>query len=110
MKSTGLKITAIMLCVVLLGITVTVGVAVTTLGNVIKSESLDKIQGDTDRQALTMNEWLVYHKATVSATAAVLSQISDFSPESLRSSLREVLESNEVYQDVYIRIPDQGHR
>ncbi|MDR0491952.1 MAG: methyl-accepting chemotaxis protein [Oscillospiraceae bacterium] len=106
MRSVGFKITVVMLCVVLLGITVTVGVATTISGNVITNESLGKVQSETGRQAHIMDEWLVYHKASASTIAAAVSQINDYSKEYLTGILNAVLNDNSVYQDVYMGFPD----
>ena len=106
MKSIGFKITVIMLCVVLLGITVTVGVSTYISGNAIVEESLDKVRSETERQALMIDEWLMYHKASVSAVTAALSQVDDHSKDSLYGILEAVLKKNSVYQDVYIGFPD----
>ena len=106
MKSIGFKITIIMLCVVLLGIGATVGAAIIISDGAITSESLGKLRSETGRQALIMDEWLVYQKATVSALAPALSQVNDYSKKSLYSIFGAVLGSNSVYQDVYMGFPD----
>jgi len=106
MKSIGFKITVIMLCIVLLGLTVTIGVTTIISGNVITHESLSKIQSETGRQALIMDEWLTYQKATVSALAPALSQVNDYSKQNLHSIFNAVLSANNVYQDVYMGFPD----
>ena len=106
MKSIGLKITLIMLCVVLLGIAATVGVAIVISSDTITTESLGKLRSETGRQALIIDEWLVYQKATVSALGPALSQINDYSKESLFPMFSAVLNANSVYQDVYMGFPD----
>ena len=90
MKSIGLKITVIMLCVILLGIIITAGVATIISGNTIIRESEAKVRSETEKQGYIMNEWLSNHKATVGAEAAALSQISDYSQEYLRGILKAV--------------------
>ena len=106
MKSIGIKITVIMLCVILLGIIITVGVATIISGNTIIHESEEKVRAETEKQGYIMNEWLSNHKATVSAQAAALSEINDYSEGYLRGILKAGLDSNRVYQDVYMGFPD----
>ena len=106
MKSIGLKITVIMLCVILLGILITTGVATIISGSTIISESENNVKSETDKQARIMNEWLSNHKTSASTAAAMLSQIDDYSPEYLRDILTAVLNSNPVYQDAYMGFPD----
>jgi len=105
-RGIGFKLTAVMLCVILLGILITAGVATIISGNVITSESLNKVKSETEKQALIMDEWLVYHKAVVATLAATLSQVSDHSKENLYGILSEALVRNGVYQDVYIGFAD----
>ena len=106
MKSISFKLTLIMLCVMLLGIATTVGVSLPISSSTITDESLSKIWSETGRQALIMDEWLVYQKATVSALAPALSQIHDYSKENLYNIFSAVLQANSVYQDVYMGFPD----
>jgi len=105
-KGIGFKLTAVMLCIILLGILTTVGISTIISGNAITSESLAKVLNETEKQAVIMDEWLVYHKATVASMAATLSQIGDYSKEYLNGILHEVLVQNSVYQDVFIGFPD----
>jgi len=106
MKSIGLKITVIMLCVVLFGIAATVGAATSISGSALTNESLGKISSETGRQALIMNEWLLYHTATVSSLAPALAYANDYSADNLRNIFGTVLSENSVYQDVYMGFPD----
>ena len=106
MQSIGFKLTAILLCVILLGITITAGVAMIVSGNTIICESLDIVRGETEQQAQIMNEWLADHKATVSSVAAVLSRVDNHSKDYLQGILSAVLALNSSYQDVYIGFPD----
>jgi len=105
-KGIGFKLTAVMLCIILLGIVITAGAATIISGNVIIDESLAKINSETSRQALVMDEWLVYQKATVAALAPALSQLDDLSKEKLYPIFKAVLEANNVYQDVYMGFSD----
>jgi len=106
MKSIGLKITAIMLCVILLGIIITAGVATIISGSTIISESENTVRSETEKQARVMNEWLTNHETSVSTVAAALSQIDDYSEDYLRGILEAVLDGNPVFQDVYMGFPD----
>jgi len=105
-KSVGFKLTAVMLCIILIGIIVTVGVSTIISNNAITDETLGKLRSETGRQSLIMDEWMVYQRATVSAMAPALSQIYDYSKENLSSIFYAVLQSNSVYQDVYMGFPD----
>ena len=105
-KGIGFKLTAVMLCIILLGIIITAGVATIISGNVIIDESLKQVRSETDKQALIMDEWLIYQEATVAALAPALSQIYDYSKENLYPIFNAVLNANPVYQDVYMGFPD----
>ncbi|MCL2125039.1 MAG: methyl-accepting chemotaxis protein [Oscillospiraceae bacterium] len=106
MKSIGLKITVIMLCVILFGIVVTVGISMLISGSAIVKESTEKAQYATEGQALIMDEWLTYHKASANAAASAISRVNDYSKESLQGILRSLLNDNSVYQDFYMGFPD----
>ena len=106
MKSIGLKITVIMLCIILLGILITVGISTTISGKTIISESEDKVRSETDKQARIMNEWMLDHVASVRTAANAISMVGDYSKEYLVGILKAVLDGNRVYQDVYMGFPD----
>ncbi|MCL2059835.1 MAG: methyl-accepting chemotaxis protein, partial [Oscillospiraceae bacterium] len=106
MKSLSTKITVIMLCIVLLAIAICVGLVTFISGNAIISEAKDKVRYETDRQALTMDEWLANHKSMIGSTAIILSQVDDQSHESLNRVLKELLSRNSAYQDIYVGYPD----
>ncbi|MCL2164886.1 MAG: methyl-accepting chemotaxis protein [Oscillospiraceae bacterium] len=106
MKSIGFKLSAIMLCVILLGIIFTAGAATIISGKTIIQESEDMVRSETGRQSRVMNEWLTNHKASVNTAAAALSKIEDYSEENLRGILKAILDGNSVYQDVYMGFPD----
>jgi len=105
-KGIGFKLTAVMLCIILLGILITTGVATAIAGNAITNESLGKAKSETGKQALILDECLMYHKATVASMAATLSHVGDYSKEYLYGMLHEVLIRNSVYQDVYVGFTD----
>ena len=106
MKSIGLKITVIMLCIILLGIIITVGVATIISGSTIISESENTVRSETDKQSRTMDEWILDHEASVRTAANAISQINDYSKEYLTGIFKAVLDGNRVYQDVYMGFPD----
>jgi len=106
MKSIGMKITLVIMCVVLAGIATTAGIAIVISSDTITKESLGRIESETGRQSLIMDEWVVYQKATVSALAPALSEIIDYSHDSLFNIFHAVLTANSVYQDVYMGFPD----
>ncbi|MCL2121684.1 MAG: methyl-accepting chemotaxis protein [Clostridiales bacterium] len=106
MKSIGLKLTAIMLSIIILGIVATAGFSTIFSTNVIKRESLKGIESETARQALMMDTWLTNHMATIAAASASLARTDDFSKENLSGILAEILSRNGVYQDVYIGFPN----
>jgi len=105
-KGIGFKLTAVMLCIILLGITITVCVATLISDNAITSEAVGRLRSETGRQTLIMDEWLVYQNATVAALAPALSQVYDYSKENLFNIFSAVLASNNIYQDVYMGFPD----
>jgi len=106
MKSIGIKITIMMLCVILLGILITVGISTIISGNTIINESESTVRSETDKQASVMSEWLTDHIASVRTAANAISQIDDYSEENLRPILKAILDGNRVYQDAYIGFPD----
>ena len=106
MKSIGTRISAIMVCIVLLGIIATVGFTTYLANDSIRDESLAKWQSETARQALYMNEWLNGHRAAVNAVASALAFTDDHSEENIRRILATTLRSESVYEDVYIGFPD----
>jgi hypothetical protein len=106
MKNVGIKITAAMLCVILLGIIAALGVGTYKSGTVTINETLGKLKSDTHRESLIMDEWFAYHKASVNSMAAALSQLNDYSREQVESILKAVLNHYEDYQDVFMGFPD----
>ena len=105
-KGIGYKLTAVMLCIILLGIIITAGIATIISGNVITQESLNKVRSETEKQSFIMDEWLVYHKATIATLAMTLSQIDDHSTDNFSGIMHEVLARNSFYQEVYVGFPD----
>jgi len=105
-KGIGFKLTAVLLCIILLGIIITAGIATIISGSAIIEETLLKVENQTEVQAQIMDEWIVYQTATVAALAPALSQNEDFSKENLFNIFSAVLSANSVYQDVYMGFPD----
>ena len=106
MKSIGAKLTAIMLCVTIIGIAVTVGLSVGISGSVITEESLAKVEHDTKSEAFRMDSWLSVQQANLNTLADVVARLDDFVPEDLRPLFEGVIDSNDAYSDVYIGFPD----
>lgn len=106
MKSIGVRLTAIMVCVVLLGITVTVGVAVSIAGSAIIQESLAKVSYETESEALKMNSWLELQKANLNTLADTLSSLKSYDEEQLAAIFKTVLIDNNEYFEVYMGFPD----
>ena len=106
MKSIGFKVTAVMLVIILLGIIITAGLATFFSSTTIISESEGKVLSETEKQGSLMNEWLSNHKTTINTTAAAVSEVGDYSKEYMTDILKAVLDTNGVYQDVYIGFPD----
>jgi len=102
----GVKLALIMLCVILLGIVLTVGVSTYIAGNVIMQESLNKVQKETEREASNMNEWLASHKTALTTLSSVLSKLKDYSKDQLAAIFKAELDSDDVLQDVYMGFTD----
>ncbi len=106
MKTIGARFTAIMLCVVLAGIAVTAGVAIAITGNVITSESLTKVQRETESEALGMNTWLSVQEAYLTTLATTLSELNDFSEAQQKDIFEALLNSNSDAFEVYMGYPN----
>ena len=124
MKSIGFKLTTLMLCVILLGIAITLSTTVIFSSTVITRESLDKVYKSTQYEAERLDNWLSIQTADISTLAAVLSgsddlaaiiastQVeSDISLENqtvdiVRPFLKSVLNSNDAFFETYIGLPD----
>ena len=106
MKSIGAKLTAIMLSVTIIGIAVTVGIAVVISGNVITRESLAKVERNTESEAFRMDSWLSVQQANMNTLADVVSRIENLEADELRPLFEGVIDGNSAYSDVYIGFPD----
>ncbi|MCL2019527.1 MAG: methyl-accepting chemotaxis protein [Oscillospiraceae bacterium] len=106
MRSIGFKLTIIMLSVILLGILATTGVSMLISGNVIMSESLEKVLKDTENQTGGIDSWLSYQKSSMATLAATLSQTDDMSREQIALICEAVMDANEPFFDVFLGYPD----
>ena len=106
MKSTGFKLTVIMLSVILLGIMITVGICVWVSGTEITRQARDELQSDTLSEAYKMESWLMFHKANVTTLADIITAMDDISTEEVRPLFKSVIDANSSYSDVYIGFPD----
>ena len=117
MKSIGIKLTAIMLCVILLGIIVTAGISMFISGDVISRESLDKVVFNTESEAYRMDSWLRSKMAVASTLSNVLAHRTDDidalaeylwdNPHfrydtTIRPTLNEILQEHEAIFEVYV--------
>jgi len=124
MKSVGTKLTAIMLGVILLGISITVGVAVAICGSVITRESLANLNANTQLKAETLNKWLSNQTTNLSALANALSGMNDLVDtlttvrrgdnlwigdqvaDTVRPILNNILDDNDGSFENYMGFPD----
>ncbi|MCL2740587.1 MAG: methyl-accepting chemotaxis protein [Oscillospiraceae bacterium] len=106
MKSIGIKITVIMLCVTFIGISVTVGIATFIAGSSLIDETLEKTSYQAKYESVVLDEWFMFHKATSKALAVSVSQIEELDKAHVFALLAANINSNADYQDVYIGFPD----
>jgi len=106
MKSIGFKLNASMLCIILIGIAITVGVSVGVSGKVITHESLSRVERNTESEASRIDSWLRVQQANMDTLADVISQMDSVTTDVVRPLFHGVLTSNEMYNDVYMGFPD----
>ncbi|MCL1820385.1 MAG: methyl-accepting chemotaxis protein [Oscillospiraceae bacterium] len=122
MKSIGIRLTSIMLAVLLFGIAVTVGIAVSISGNMLVRESLSKMNKSTLYEAKRMDEWLSVRAGVIDGTAntlagmdnlaAILTSQSgtgtfeDQTEDILRGSLKRVMDNTEDFFEIYMGFAD----
>jgi len=106
MKKIGIKITVLMLCIILIGVVATAGVSTIISGRALVDQTLTKVNNETGRQAMIMDEWLSIHKATVRAAAVAMAEIDIYSRDLVFEILKSGLSLESVYQDFYIGYPD----
>jgi len=106
-RSIGLKLTSVMLTVIILGIFITLGVAVAISASAITRLSLREAEQNTKRAALEMDNWLSSQEAITATLAAAMASTRDFSVEQQVETFKAVLEQNKKYYfDVYMGYPD----
>jgi len=124
MKSIGFKLTAIMLCVILVGIAGTVGVAIGIASSIITNETLEKVHQNTLFNEEALNNWLVNQETSINSLAALLAYddelaeiltsdrtgaattLEDEVAEILRPSLKAVLDNSEAQFEIYMGFKD----
>ena len=105
-NSIGLKLTAIMLCIILLGIVMTVGIATAISGNEIIGHSKEVAMHLTAREALVLNEWMIEHKTMARTLVYAISGVYNISDEQKIEIFRTELDSYKNYQEIYMAFPD----
>ena len=105
-KSIGFRLTAIMLCVILLGIAVTAGIGLLISKNSITRESLGKLEQATKAAGIEVDQWLSEQEIFIDALAGVLSKLEDFSEAQQESIFKRLLaQYSKNYFDVYMGYP-----
>ena len=77
MKSIGFRLTAIMLGVILLGIVITLALAMTIAGSSITNEKLDTVRYSTKYEAERLDNWLLQHSTSVSIVVDTISSMDN---------------------------------
>ncbi|MCL2109266.1 MAG: methyl-accepting chemotaxis protein [Oscillospiraceae bacterium] len=121
MKRIGIKITAIMLCVILPGILITAGIATVILSGVISDVSMEKVRKDMQNELTQMDSWLAEQVAIMTTLAGVLAEkqediraLEEYLLENpdtpyeptVQPMLKSVLDNNDAYFDVYMGFPN----
>jgi methyl-accepting chemotaxis protein len=102
MKSIGLKLTLMVICGLLSGILITVGVSLFLASGVITDEVLGKVERSVELEANRIDSWLIYHSANMITLANILSTEAEGNEDSVRQILSNVMNENQSYSDVYI--------
>ncbi|MCL2497029.1 MAG: methyl-accepting chemotaxis protein [Symbiobacteriaceae bacterium] len=123
-KGIGFRLIAVMLCIIILGIIITAGIATTISGNVIIRESLNKVNKSTLYEAERLDSWLSHQLANTNTMAAIFARMDDLAAiltenqanasESLedqvlatvRPLLKSVLDDNAAYFEIYFGFLD----
>jgi len=123
-RGIGFKLTAILLCVILLGIIITAGVATIISSNVIIKESLNGVTKSTLYEAEKLDSWLSDQTANMNTAAAFLSSMNDLAVTltadqtgaigtledqtvgTLRPLLKSMLDDNSAYFEIYMGLLD----
>ena len=77
MNSIGIKMTAMILIVLLVGISAAVGVSIWQASNIVTKETLAKVNKSTRYEAEMLDKWLTSQTNTIDALAAILSNKRD---------------------------------
>ena len=117
MKSIGTKLTAITLCVTLIGISITAIISIFISSNVITQETFDRVFYNTESEAYRMDSWLYSKMAIATTISNIMSHRADdintladylwdnpgFADDmTIRPKLNQVLQEHEAVFQVYI--------
>ena len=122
-RGIGFILTVIMLCVILIGITVTFGIAVVISDNAITRESLTKVRKATDLEAARLNSWLTTQTTEIEDLSSIISNIDslcgtllsgpsagrsseDMVKDELRPLLKAILDEADAYFELYMGFAD----
>jgi len=124
MKSIGFKLTAIMLCVILIGIAGTVGVGIGIASGIITGETLEKVNQNTLYNEEKLNKWLQTQETSINVLASILAYdealaevltsdrtaatmtLEEEVADTLRPTLKAALESNDASFEIYLGLLD----
>ena len=124
MKSIGFRLTAFMLSIILIGILIILSIAVIFSGNVITSESLEKVHKSTQYEAERLDNWLSTQTASMGALVDVLSSMDNLAyvlttnqintttsledqvTDILRPMFKSVLDNNDAFFETYMGLLD----
>ena len=134
MKSIGFKLTAIMLVVILLGIVITLALAMTIAGNSITNEKLDTVRYSTKYESERLDNWLMQNTTSISIVVDTISSmdnlceilaadqgnsnmsllersnagltLEDQTVDIVRPIFRSILNDNDALFEAYIGFPD----
>ena len=124
MKSIGFKLTAIMLCVILLGIIIAAGAAIFISNNVVTREAISKVTMNNYLEANKLDSWLSNQTSSITTMADMMASMSSVNGilaanqtddgasleeqvvDTLRPLFRSVLDDNAAYFEVYMGFLD----
>ena len=123
-RGIGFKMTAIMLCVILVGVVGTVGVGIGIASGIITGETIEKVHQNTLFNEEALNNWLVSQETAINTLAEVLAyndelaeiltsnrtgistSLEDDVADMLRPSLEAVLFNNKAQFELYMGFLD----
>jgi len=94
------------ICGLLLGITITVGAAVYFASGEITGEVLTKVERGAEIEARKIDRWLIIQMANIMTLADAVPLDGEADVDLLRLLLRNVLEENDIFTEVFIGFPD----